>query len=102
MLTRAEGEIAELTALLTQRRITEEGGICSFARTTTGGDYDWLGARLSPNHLRYAGFKCHGCGGGVYETKRPLPIGQGKRAILVSCPCVIHLTPDDGGSDSSR
>jgi len=97
MLTRAEGEIAELTALLTQRRITEEGAICSFARTTTGGDYDWLGARLSPNHLRYAGFKCPGCGGGVYETKRPVPIGQGKRAILASCLCVTHLTPDDGG-----
>ena len=93
MIVKLRAEIAELTAILTQQRISEEGAVCSFGATATGADYDWLGHRLYPNSIRYLGFKCPGCGAGVYTSKRPLPIGQGQLAIVASCFCVTHFTP---------
>jgi hypothetical protein len=73
-LAALRANIRRITEHLTKPRVSEEGVVCSFSRVM-GGDYDWLGHSLSPNHLAYAGFKCPGCGRGVYRSKRPLSIG---------------------------
>ena len=59
---------------------------------------DRRGLRLAgppplPEFDPHLGFKCPGCGAGVYTSKRPLPIGQGQLAIVASCFCVTHFTP---------
>jgi len=73
-LAALRANIRRITEHVTKPRVSEEGVICSFSRVM-GGDYDWLGHSLSPNHLAYAGFKCLGCGRGVYRSKRLLSIG---------------------------
>jgi hypothetical protein len=97
MLAKLESEISELTRFLTQQRVTKDGVVGSYRRTISGKDYDWLGHQLYPNSFAYCGFKCPGCGAGVYATKRPVGIGQGKRAIVASCHCLVHFTPSVSG-----
>src|SRR5262249_30625976 len=96
MLSRLETDIKELNKIITQQRITEEGTIGSYRRTIEEA-YDWLGHSLKPNHLAYAGFKCPGSGAGVPQTKRPINIGQGQTAVVSSCHCVVHFTPQPRG-----
>jgi hypothetical protein len=94
MLGRVETNIKELNTILTQQRVREDSVMGIYRRVLTPGDYDWLGHSLRPNHLAYAGFKCPGCGEGVYLSKRAIAIGQGQRAVVHSCVCVTHFTPD--------
>jgi predicted RNA-binding Zn-ribbon protein involved in translation (DUF1610 family) len=93
MLGRVETNIKELSTILTQQRVREDSVMGSYRGVLTPGDYDWLGHSLRPNHLAYAGFKCPGCGEGVYRSKRAIAIGQGQRAVVHSCVCVTHFTP---------
>jgi len=76
----------------------------SYRRIFTPGDHDWLGHSpghsLRHNHLNYAGFARPGRGEAVYRTKRPIPIGQGQRAIVASCVCLVHLTPSVKGEEN--
>jgi predicted RNA-binding Zn-ribbon protein involved in translation (DUF1610 family) len=94
MLAELRVDISEATTILTKQRVTEDGVIMSYRATATGADYDFLGHHLHSNHLAYAGFRCPGCGEGIYRSKRPVPIGQGQRAVVHSCLCVTHFTPD--------
>jgi hypothetical protein len=93
MLSRLEGDIAELTTLLTQQRIREDGVVGSYRRVVEAGEYDGVGYRLYPNSTLYAGFKCPGCGASVQQTKRPIPIGQGQKAVVFSCVCLVYFLP---------
>ena len=53
---------------------------------------------LRPNHLNYAGFARPGRGEAVYRTKRPIPIGQGQRAIVVG----FCVNLDYGSNDTIK
>jgi hypothetical protein len=97
MLARIEGEIAELTTLLTQQRIREDGVIGSYRRVLVAGEPDWLGHALKPNHLDTAGFRCPGCSATIYRTKRPVLIGQGKKAVVLFCHCLVYFLPEVNG-----
>jgi hypothetical protein len=96
MLARLETDIRELNRVITLQRITEDGVVGSYRRTIEA-DYDWLGYQLYPNSIAYAGFRCPGCSVGVYQTKRPIPIGQGQTAVVSSCHCVVHFSPQPRG-----
>jgi hypothetical protein len=71
--------------------------IATFQPTQTGEAYDWLGSDLLPYATAYAGFKCPGCGVGVYKAKRPRNLGQGRIAWITSCHCIVHLAPAQYG-----
>jgi hypothetical protein len=86
--------ISELTRYLTRPRIDEQGVWLSACATLTGADYDWMGhTQPAANMISYAGFQCSHCRQGVYRTKRPLSLGQGQKAIIYSCRCVVVFLP---------
>lgn len=53
----------------------------------------------SPNIYKFLFFCCPRCKARVIESKRPLDIGQGKRAIIQSCFCIYRIisAPPNGG-----
>jgi hypothetical protein len=85
--------IDEFARYLTKPRVDEKGVWFSARPTATGSGYDWMTHRLMPNMLAYAGFICPSCKQGVYRTKRPVSLGQGRKAILHSCWCIVAFNP---------
>jgi hypothetical protein len=90
-LVAVRAKIAAKTDLLITSEVTENGIMFAVMGNPTPGDYYWLGAKLLWNHLIYRGFRCPGCGKAVFGTKRPMPLGQGKRFDINSCHCLIEF-----------
>ena len=87
-------EIAEFTKRLTMPELSEDGEqvFATFQSTPTK-EYCWLGHTLHPCHLAYAGYLCPQCKVGVYFTKQPKALGQGRRVWIWSCHCVVYFAP---------
>jgi hypothetical protein len=85
-------EIRDKTEMLTRPQITAEGINFVFMPNPTG-EYFWFGIKLYPNRTVYRGFQCPECGAGVYGTKQPLSLGQGKKWIVNSCLCLVEYGP---------
>jgi hypothetical protein len=52
------------------------------------GQYDFAGRSLAPNYTISTGFKCPECKQLVMRTKVAIPVGAGKRRVILSCHCL--------------
>ena len=59
--------------------------------------YDFAGRALTPNYTERAGFTCPKCSAQVLRTKCALPVGAGKKELVLSCHCSSVIIPPKYG-----
>jgi len=52
--------------------------------------YYYGGLALPESYTCYAGFRCSACDMAVMQTKRAVPVGQGRRWLVFSCGCTSY------------
>ncbi len=88
-LTLIKEEISYRYSLLTNEVPSPDFSRAVFFRHSPSlvGSYLFAGHKLAESHTRYAGFRCQFCHLAVMRSKRALPLGQGRLAVVYSCGC---------------